>query len=1036
MPLRRSSIARVLLVAGVLFPSVLRAADAPAKAATPREREQQFIAVLKGEAPAAEKDKACRELQRIGTRACIPALAALLPDETLSHMARYALEPMPYPEAGQALRDALAKASGPAKVGVIASLGFRRDRQAAGQLIPLLRDPDPAVAAAAATALGRAATPAGLRSLRDFRSNAPEPLRAAAAEGSLAAAERLVREGRRSEAVQICEDLRSQQWPSHVRLAAFAGLLAAEPEKAVARVVQAIAGADAELRAVAIANVSTLKGDRVVERIAAELPKLPPDAQVLLVAALARRDDPAVAGAILRIGKSSKGEVRAAAAKALGAVGDASCTAWLAQVVTSDASRQEQDAAAQALVVLKGEGVAGRLTELMARADASVRGRLIEVLMRRNDKEAADAVFAQAGVPDVNVRRAAFKALARLADAQRLPALLGLLVAAPDDAARADAEKAVAQVARRTSDPSKRSDLVLAALTDAKQPAARCSLLRVLASIGGPRSLAAVRASLDAKDEAERDAAIRSLALWSDAAAAEALLDVCRAAKNETHRILALRGLARVLVSPGNRSAQEVVTLYREAIALAQGPDEKKMLLSGLAQVGHPDALAMAMAWLGDAEVHAEAALAAIKIAETVLGSDRDAAVAAMTKLATVARDPKVQARAQAGLRRAKELEDYVVAWQVAGPYSKRGRGGKHLFDVALPPEKPGDKSVQWRLLPPRSRAKQPWMLDLRRMLGGEQCIGYARTWLHSEGATAARLEIGVDDGIKVWLNGEVVYGNNSAGAAVAGEEKADVALKQGWNSLLLKVVQHTGPWEFCARFRTPDGQRLEGLRIDSMHGGPIQLAVASPEAPKPKPEPKRAPDPPPSAAGATDWTPLFNGKDLTGWRATGKAVFKVQDQCLLGTQTSGLGGDLWHEREFDDFELRVTYRMKWPANSGFWFRHSGKGGYQYDVLKYKSPVAYSGTLYCPGKMFLTQNLDESLENREGWNEAEVRAKGDELTLWLNSAEVGHCRDTTHRRGRIGIQVHPGKNVRGMQIVIKRMEVRLLSAPKATDAKR
>ena len=184
------------------------------------------------------------------------------------------------------------------------------------------------------------------------------------------------------------------------------------------------------------------------------------------------------------------------------------------------------------------------------------------------------------------------------------------------------------------------------------------------------------------------------------------------------------------------------------------------------------------------------------------------------------------------------------------------------------------------------------------------------------------------------------------------------------------------------------------------------------------------------AAAAEKGWKPLFNGKDLTGWRKTGAGIFKVEDGCLVGTQTDGKGGDLWTEAQYDNFELRVTYRVGWPANSGFWFRHDGRKGYQYDVLKYKRPVAFSGTMYCPGKMFITRNLNESLENRDGWNEARLRAEGDELTLWLNGTKVGQCRDDLLSKGAIGIQVHGG-GFKGMKIIIKKMEVLPLAAPPA-----
>ncbi|MCG8512159.1 MAG: DUF1080 domain-containing protein, partial [Rhodospirillales bacterium] len=176
------------------------------------------------------------------------------------------------------------------------------------------------------------------------------------------------------------------------------------------------------------------------------------------------------------------------------------------------------------------------------------------------------------------------------------------------------------------------------------------------------------------------------------------------------------------------------------------------------------------------------------------------------------------------------------------------------------------------------------------------------------------------------------------------------------------------------------------------------------------------------------DWKPLFNGKDTSGWEHTGNGIVKVEDGNLIGTQTDGRGGDLWLEREYGDFELHVTYRVKWPANSGFWFRWNGKQGYQFDILKYKDPLAYSGTLYCPGKMFIMTNLDESLENRDGWNEARIRAAGPHLTHWLNGVLLGSVKDSTLKSGKIGVQIHGGNQLKGMKIIISDVQLRQLKA--------
>ena len=176
--------------------------------------------------------------------------------------------------------------------------------------------------------------------------------------------------------------------------------------------------------------------------------------------------------------------------------------------------------------------------------------------------------------------------------------------------------------------------------------------------------------------------------------------------------------------------------------------------------------------------------------------------------------------------------------------------------------------------------------------------------------------------------------------------------------------------------------------------------------------------------AEEADWTPLFNGKDLAGWKAQGSAVYTVENGQLVGTQTDGKGGDLFTEQTYDNFELRFTYKVKWPANSGIWFRD----GYQFDILKYRKPEAYSGTLYCPAKFFITTNTSATIEKADDWNEGRIFACGDRLVLWLNGQRVGDGRDTTHRKGRIGLQVHGGNEMKNMLITLKRIDIRPLAA--------
>ena len=135
-------------------PAAKKAAPAAKKAAPSAQSAPRSEGQL-----LAEINSACRELKLAGTEKSIPVLAALLTTKDLSHAARLALESMPYPAAGAALRDAVGKTSGRVRAGIIDSLGERREAASVAVIAPALADSDKDVAAAAAWRWARSAPP-------------------------------------------------------------------------------------------------------------------------------------------------------------------------------------------------------------------------------------------------------------------------------------------------------------------------------------------------------------------------------------------------------------------------------------------------------------------------------------------------------------------------------------------------------------------------------------------------------------------------------------------------------------------------------------------------------------------------------------------------------------------------------------------------------------------------------------------------------------------------------------------------------------
>ena len=207
------------------------AAASSGDAAAQKDLQKRLAAVLATDASVAAKDFVCRKLSLVGSADSVPALAKLLGDKDLSHMARYALERISGPKSAAAIRDALPKTSGRLKVGMINSLGIFRDQASTSAVVALLKDSDQQVAAAAAAALGSIGTSKAAKALADFQADAPEKLGPAVADAQLACAERLLGDGKKPEAMKIYMSLAKSDQPKHVKLAATRGLLAAAGKK-------------------------------------------------------------------------------------------------------------------------------------------------------------------------------------------------------------------------------------------------------------------------------------------------------------------------------------------------------------------------------------------------------------------------------------------------------------------------------------------------------------------------------------------------------------------------------------------------------------------------------------------------------------------------------------------------------------------------------------------------------------------------------------------------------------------------------------
>ena len=178
-----------------------------------------------------QKAIACKKLAFVGGPDAVRPMAALLSHPQLACYARFGMEPNPDPSVNEAFRAALPKLKGKLQMGVIHSIGFRKDANALDALKRLIGDSDAQVAGAAAAAVGMIGGLEAGRILESALKDTTSPVFPVVARACLLCAEGLMANDR-ARALQLYSQLSAKSMPGPVQLAALRVLNAAGPAPA------------------------------------------------------------------------------------------------------------------------------------------------------------------------------------------------------------------------------------------------------------------------------------------------------------------------------------------------------------------------------------------------------------------------------------------------------------------------------------------------------------------------------------------------------------------------------------------------------------------------------------------------------------------------------------------------------------------------------------------------------------------------------------------------------------------------------------
>ena len=219
----------------------------------------------------------------------------------------------------------------------------------------------------------------------------------------------------------------------------------------------------------------------------------------------------------------------------------------------------------------------------------------------------------------------------------------------------------------------------------------------------------------------------------------------------------------------------------------------------------------------------------------------------------------------------------------------------------------------------------------------------------------------------------------------------------------------------------------------------PLALAPAFAQAPpSPAATPAQLAQPADLGRVPEGFTPIFNGKDLTGWHVSRTnhhgttPDYRVVHGVIVGTQQPrGKGGILLTDRKYRNVEVYMEVKPDWGCDSGLFFRSSEAGEAYQVTLDYLAggmmggiygerlkDVVWGPAPATPGEReALTRRRMETWQRawrREEWNAVRARIEGvvPHITVWINGQLVSDWTDTANHAaggaedGMLAIQMH------------------------------
>lgn len=533
--------------------------------------------------------------------------------------------------------------------------------------------------------------------------------------------------------------------------------------------------------------------------------------QALIIANLAKSENPQFIGLVRKAVEDDNEVVRANALEALGVLGDISDLQTIIVESQNPKSELVRNTARRLMRHVNWPGV-DAFTAMAMKSYAEYKALCINVLKDRRCRSYNIQIFNEIGVERDDVAKYAIEALKYLANDDDAGRMVGYLKKGDQYFGRmADAVK---NAMLHSENPDKWSDELVKIVGDIPQQNLQ-TVLSLIAELHTAKGFDAVAAiAKDGSNEARQKIAVETLNKWPGAEQTAAVLDYMKTVNNPFDRARLLEGTIKANGGDKKMTAVEKVDNLLKLLPVCERDVERGLILDQIAAINDIAAFHKLEELADDKTIGGMAASALAKNAK--LYGQPEFAIVTKSLAAFI---EKTTGDAQKDLKEALSAVcapyGYITKWRYSNVYTAKDEKGADACPAAhkavFMPEKPNYDYDKWTKFVPAKDSKTPEVVTLHKCLGGVQRTAYIVAYIHADADKEAILEMGSDDMLKAWMNGEMIVDSPKYQALVRASYKIPVKLKKGKNTLLMKVSQGSHNWEACAALKNADGGLLEG---------------------------------------------------------------------------------------------------------------------------------------------------------------------------------------------------------------------------------